>query len=199
MSMEQLRNARRSRSRHASQIRAMPSCLFRAETRPPPSACDQITYMDWPTSLVEASRKRQSDLTLRVAEVIKVQADPVARGSTEAPALCAGPPLPPATRLLRDEDLIQLRNTSTKSTSVSRESATPWPGRSRQTRSPCVQNRLEPSTVFRRFRRSRRKQFQHATARGRATLNATDHRRERLRASVTTTPRRPTVDRGRGP
>ena len=95
-------------------------------------ARDQITVHGLADELGEASRKRRAAEPHALPEVAQgSRADPAVRGSTEAPVRYAGPPSPQATRLRPGpRDLIQLRNTSTKSTSVSRESATPWPGRS---------------------------------------------------------------------
>jgi len=52
----------------------------------------------------------------------------------------------------------------------------------------ALQNRLEPSAVFRRLQEKQgRQQFQHAAARGpRHSEIATDHRRERLFAASVT-------------
>ncbi len=135
MSMEELRKrglvVSHSRQRSRS-VRSPRRLLSKQECGLRHPARDQITVHGLTDELGEARRKRRSDLAQPAARGHREsRADPVVRGSTEVPVRCGrsaiAPSHPPSPG---PSDLIQFRKTSTKSTSVSRDNATPWPGRS---------------------------------------------------------------------
>ena len=133
MSMEQLRKRRRGLVADTGRNpcnRLVTGFEQERSLRHP--AFDHITVHGLADELGEASRKYRAAEPHAVAKVAQgSRADPGCSWiSLSAGPICGSdiaPSQPPSPGL---RDAIQLRNTSTKSTSVSRESATPWPGRS---------------------------------------------------------------------
>jgi len=113
-------------------MRAIPSSLD--SSRNAASAIRRVIryrYMDWPTSFVKRAENAERPSPTRRPRLPRVQGWPGRSWiSWSAGPMCGSaiaPSHPPSAGL---RDLTQLRNTSTKRTSVSLESAMRWPGRS---------------------------------------------------------------------